>query len=61
MENSANPNYVRRKHHYQGAIVETPEGNAKVTPRPGQDAVFGDFNLNNLFYLNFTFLLKLEN
>ena len=36
IENSANPNYVRRN---IIAIVETPEGNAKVTSRPGQDGV----------------------
>ena len=35
IENSANPNYIITK----GAIVETPEGNAKVTSRPGQDGV----------------------
>ena len=37
--NSANPNYVRRNIITKGAIVETPEGNAKVTSRPGQDGV----------------------
>ncbi len=39
IENSANPNYVRRNIITKGAIVETPEGNAKVTSRPGQDGV----------------------
>ena len=39
VENSANPNYVRRNIITKGAIVETPEGNAKVTSRPGQDGV----------------------
>ena len=39
IENTANPNYVRRNIITKGAIVETPEGNAKVTSRPGQDGV----------------------
>ena len=39
VENSANPNYVRRNIITKGAIVETAEGNAKVTSRPGQDGV----------------------
>ncbi|MCF0225979.1 MAG: 30S ribosomal protein S8e [Methanobrevibacter sp.] len=39
IENSANPNYVRRNIITKGAIVETSEGNAKVTSRPGQDGV----------------------
>ena len=39
IENRANPNYVRRNIITKGAIVETPEGNAKVTSRPGQDGV----------------------
>lgn len=39
IENSANPNYVRRNIITKGAIVETPEVNAKVTSRPGQDGV----------------------
>ena len=39
IENSANPNYVRRNIITKGAIVETTEGNAKVTSRPGQDGV----------------------
>ena len=39
IENSANPNYVRRNIITKGAIVETPIGNAKVTSRPGQDGV----------------------
>ena len=39
VENTANPNYVRRNIITKGAIVETPEGNAKVTSRPGQDGV----------------------
>ena len=39
IENDANPNYVRRNIVTKGAVVETPEGNAKVTSRPGQDGV----------------------
>ena len=39
VENKANPNYVRRNIITKGAIVETSEGNAKVTSRPGQDGV----------------------
>jgi small subunit ribosomal protein S8e len=39
IENQANPNYVRRNIITKGAIVETPEGNAKVTSRPGQDGM----------------------
>lgn len=39
VENTANPNYVRRNIITKGAIVSTPEGNAKVTSRPGQDGV----------------------
>ena len=39
IENNANPNYVRRNIITKGAVVETPEGNAKVTSRPGQDDV----------------------
>ena len=39
IENNANPNYVRRNIITKGAVVETPEGNAKVTSRPGQDGV----------------------
>ena len=39
IENSANPNYVRRNIITKGAIVETEIGKAKVTSRPGQDGV----------------------
>ena len=39
IENNANPNYVRRNIITKGAVVETPEGNAKVTSRPGQVGV----------------------
>lgn len=37
VENQANPNYVRRNIVTKGAIIETPEGQARVTSRPGQD------------------------
>jgi small subunit ribosomal protein S8e len=36
-ENASNPNYVRRNIVTKGAIVETSEGLARVTSRPGQD------------------------
>ena len=39
LENSANTHFVRRNIVTKGAVVETPEGNAKVTSRPGQDGV----------------------
>lgn len=37
VENPANPNYVRRNIITKGALVETGEGTARVTSRPGQD------------------------
>ena len=36
VENEANPNYVRRNIVTKGAVIETPEGRARVTSRPGQ-------------------------
>ncbi|MFB6202984.1 MAG: 30S ribosomal protein S8e [Candidatus Nanohaloarchaea archaeon] len=39
LENPANPNYVRRSLLTKGAIVQTGEGKAKITSRPGQDGV----------------------
>lgn len=36
-ENNANPNYVRRNIVTKGAVIETSEGPARVTSRPGQD------------------------
>ena len=39
LENSADPNYVRRNIITKGAIVETSAGKAKVTSRPGQDGI----------------------
>jgi len=37
VENASNPNYVRRNIITKGAIVQTSEGRARVTSRPGQD------------------------
>ena len=37
VENPANPNYVRRNIITKGAVIETSEGEARVTSRPGQD------------------------
>ena len=39
IENSANPNYVRRNIITKGAVVDTAASKAKVTSRPGQDGV----------------------
>jgi small subunit ribosomal protein S8e len=36
-ENPANPNYARRNIVTKGAVIETSEGRARVTSRPGQD------------------------
>ncbi|MFW6448587.1 MAG: 30S ribosomal protein S8e [Halobacteriota archaeon] len=37
VENPANPNYARRNIITKGAVIETSEGRARVTSRPGQD------------------------
>ncbi|MFB6295534.1 MAG: 30S ribosomal protein S8e [Halobacteriales archaeon] len=37
VENPANPNYIRRNIVTKGAVIETSEGRARVTSRPGQD------------------------
>lgn len=37
LENEANPNYARRNIITKGAIIQTDEGRARVTSRPGQD------------------------
>ncbi|MFB6080750.1 MAG: 30S ribosomal protein S8e [Haloferacaceae archaeon] len=37
VENPSNINYVRRNIITRGAIIETSEGRARVTSRPGQD------------------------
>lgn len=36
VENPANPNFARRNIITKGAIIETDEGRARVTSRPGQ-------------------------
>ena len=36
VENPANPNYARRNIITKGAIIDTSEGRARVTSRPGQ-------------------------
>lgn len=36
VENDANPNYVRRNIITLGAVIETENGHARVTSRPGQ-------------------------
>jgi len=38
-ETPSNPNYVRRSIMTKGTIIQTPEGKAEVTSRPGQDGV----------------------
>ncbi len=37
VENPANVNYVRRNIITKGAVIETSEGRARVTSRPGQN------------------------
>jgi len=37
VENPSDPNYARRNIVTKGAIIETSEGRARVTSRPGQD------------------------
>ncbi|MFO7792787.1 MAG: 30S ribosomal protein S8e [Candidatus Saliniplasma sp.] len=39
LENPSNPNYVQRNILTKGAIIETEEGKAKITSRPGQDGI----------------------
>ncbi len=39
VENPANPNYVQRNILTKGALIETEDGKAKITSRPGQDGV----------------------
>ena len=39
IENESDPNYVRRNILVKGAIIETSEGNVKITSRPGKDGV----------------------
>lgn len=37
IENPADPNYARRNIMTRGSIIQTSEGKARVTSRPGQD------------------------
>ncbi|WP_324756955.1 30S ribosomal protein S8e [Haloarcula montana] len=37
VENPSNPNYARRNIITKGAIIDTSQGRARVTSRPGQD------------------------
>jgi len=37
--NDANPNYVRRSMLTKGTVIQTSEGEARITSRPGQDGV----------------------
>lgn len=46
LENSADPNYVRRNIITKGAIVETSVGKAKITSRPGQDGILNGVLIN---------------
>lgn len=39
VENPANDNYVRRSLLTKGTIVQTSEGKARITSRPGQEGV----------------------
>lgn len=39
LENPANPNYVRRSLLTKGTVIQTSEGKARVTSRPGQEGV----------------------
>jgi len=47
VENTANPNLVRRNILTKGAIVETKLGKARITSRPGQHAVVNGVLLDN--------------
>lgn len=37
VENPANPDYVRRDLLTKGAVIQTEEGKARITSRPGQE------------------------
>lgn len=39
LENDANPNFVRRSLLTKGTVIQTSEGKARVTSRPGQEGV----------------------
>lgn len=47
IENTANPNLVRRNILTKGAVVETKLGKARITSRPGHDAVVNGVLLDN--------------
>jgi small subunit ribosomal protein S8e len=47
LENTANPNYVRRDIITKGCIVLTENGKARVTSRPGQDGIINAVLLND--------------
>jgi len=38
-DNPANPNYVRRSLLTKGTVIDTEEGEAVITSRPGQEGV----------------------
>ena len=44
-DNPANPNYVRRSLLTKGTVIQTSEGKAKITSRPGQDGVINAKNV----------------
>jgi small subunit ribosomal protein S8e len=39
IQNESDPNYVRRNILVKGAVIETSEGNVRITSRPGKDGV----------------------
>ena len=46
-DNPANDNYVRRSLLTKGTIIQTSEGEARITSRPGQDGVINAELLEN--------------
>ncbi len=46
VENSADPNYVRRNIITKGAIAETELGLVRITSRPGMDGVVSGILVN---------------
>lgn len=38
-DNEANPNFVRRSLLTKGTVIQTADGKARITSRPGQDGV----------------------
>lgn len=47
LENSANPDFVRRGVITKGAVLKTSEGKVKVTSRPGQDGTLNGVSVDN--------------